>query len=182
MTPEQREAHNARRRKRIAEHPERREEHNARKREYNTKWRNEHREEYRAYHRKWMNEHREEYNARNRKHRAKHRIYMKNRNVEQREKYRKYRAEDVNKFGIRKNSIRKESRHILTKNHAKIKDYEIHHCFGYEDPNRFIYIPKKLHKQIHKFLRYNNIPADSVHWDIIRDLVNRCKEYTYIRC
>lgn len=123
-------------------------------------WTPERKKAHRACVKKWRAEHREEFSRHEKKRRA----------------------EDVNSDGKRKSSIRKRSRLILLDIHAKLQGYEIHHCFGYDDPNKFIYIPKTLHTQIHQLLRYNNIPADSDHFNIIRDLVNRCEEYTYIRC
>lgn len=125
----------------------------------NRKWKAEHREEYNAKHKKWRGEHRKELNARKRK----------------------VLSEDLNANGVTKNNIRRTSRRILDKCHAKLSGYEIHHCFGYEDPNRFIYIPRSLHLQIHQLLRDNKIPADSDHWFAIRYLVNSCEEYTYIK-
>ena len=62
----------------------------------------------------------------------------------------------------------------------EIKDYEIHHCFGYDDPSKFIYISKSLHIKIHQYLRDNNIDADSNHYDYIKHMINECEEYTYI--
>ena len=129
------------------------------RREYMRKYYAEHRE----YYKKWRAEHREEY-------REYQRGYMK-----------KWKAEDLNNNGVTKNRIRHESGRILDNCHTKLPGYEIHHCFGYEDPNKFIYIPKSLHLQIHQLLRDKKIPADSDHWFAIRDLVNSCEEYTYIR-
>lgn len=127
--------------------------------EYMKRYRVEHRAELRARKRKWRGENRESYNAR------------------QKEQI----AKDVNSAGVPKNRIRTLSRYVLFKNHAKFPDYEIHHCFGYEDQNKFIYIPRTLHQMIHQLLRDNNIPADSNHWYSIRDLVNSWEGYTYIR-
>ncbi len=123
--------------------------------EYIRKWQAEHKEKVREYKRKW---------------RAEHKARMK-----------KWIAEDLNKNGVTKNHIRLSSSRILVKCHAKLSGYEIHHCFGYENPNKFIYIPRSLHLQIHQLLRDNKIPADTDHWFAIRDLVNSCEEYTYIR-
>lgn len=139
------------------------------------KYHDAHRDELKERRRKHYAENRESLNEYKRKWRAEHR-------EERRIRKKKKRAEDVNSAGKPKSSIRRISRHILLDIHAKLPGYEIHHCFGYDDPNRFIYIPSTLHLQIHKLLRDNNIPADSVHWNVIRDLVNRCEEYTYIRC
>lgn len=167
MTPEQKEAKKARRRKRYSEDPEK----------------------YNLYHRKYRSEHKAEVNARYRSRRAKNaeEINASNRNrraehpEEHRAMMRKSLAQNVNKNGVTKHLIRTQSRKILFCTHDKLSDYEIHHCFGYEDQNKFIYIPRDLHLKIHQLLRDKNIPADSDHWNVIRDLVNSCEEYTYIR-
>ena len=129
------------------------------RKEYMKKYNSERREYLKKYHSKWRVEHFEEYSARKRK----------------------YQSEDINRNGLTKNSIRIRSGRILEKCHAKLPGYQIHHCFGYEAPEKFIYIPKSLHLRIHQFLRDNNISADEDHWMKIRDLVNSCEEYTYIR-
>ena len=89
---------------------------------------------------------------------------------------------DLNSLGKTKNSIRCKSCKILKQMNLKLPDYEIHHCFGYEDANKFIYISKSLHLKIHQYLRDHNISADSNHWMQIRDIVNAADEFTYIRC
>ena len=124
--------------------------------------------------RKWQVENSERFMKYQRK-------YQKNCYAEHPEIFRKRISEDVNKNGITKHSIRQKSQRILFKTHDKIQGYEIHHCFGYEDQNKFIYIPRDLHLKIHKLLRDNKIPADSDHWNSIRDLVNTYEGYTYIR-
>jgi hypothetical protein len=141
---------------------------------YMKKWREEHREEHKEYMSKWRSEHREERNSRNSKRRSEHR-------EEYNSRMRKYNSENLNKNGVTKSHIRVMSRKILEKCHAKLHGYQIHHCFGYEDPNKFLYIPKSLHLQIHQLLREKKIQSDSNHWNSIRDLVNACEEYTYIR-
>lgn len=168
MTPEQKEAKKARCRKRYAEHHEERKasmrkryaEHKEEIKSRMKKMRDEHREEYNAYMKKYHAEHKEEHNAR-----------MKKRH-----------SENLNKNGVTKRRIRKLSGLILKKVHAKLDGYEIHHCFGYEDPDKFIYIPKKLHDEIHSFLKRLGIQAADNHWNAIRDMVNACEDYTYIRC
>lgn len=152
MTPEKAEAKKA---KRKIRYEKRREECKARTKKYKA----EHLEEHKAYMKKYRDEHSEECKARKKK----------------------YLSENLNKNGVTKNQIRVISRRFLNRTHSKLDGYEIHHCFGYEDPNKFIYIPKTLHLKIHQLLRDNNIPADSDHWNVIRDLVNSCEEYTYIR-
>ena len=93
-----------------------------------------------------------------------------------------YRKKDLNSDGKTKDSIRFQSNKILFKQrkHTKLKDYQIHHAFGYNDPSKFIYIPKSLHYKIHQYLRDNNIDADSNHYDYIKHMINECEEYTYI--
>ena len=102
---------------------------------------------------------------------------------EERNAYMKaYRKADVNSIGQTKHSIRMKSQHILKQMNLHIDGYQIHHCFGYEDASKFIYISKSLHLKIHKYLRDNNIDADSDHWMAIRDLVNATDEFMYIKC
>ena len=66
--------------------------------------------------------------------------------------------------------------------HLHIPDYEIHHCFTYDDPAKFIYISKSLHLKIHRYLRDKNIDAGIDHWMDIRHLVNSTDEFMYIMC
>lgn len=81
-----------------------------------------------------------------------------------------------------KHNTRTESARILfdKRHHSRIKGYEIHHAFGYGDPSKFIYVPRELHRAIHRFLRDNNIDADSNHFNSIAQLINECTEYMYI--
>ena len=118
-----------------------------------------HRDEHLAKMKAWKEAHREEWNA-----------YSK-----------EYTKSDINEQGEIKNNIRKKSRRILKQMKLKIPEYEIHHCFGYEDPSKFIYCSKSLHLKIHQFLRDNNIDANSDHWMAIRDLVNSTDEFWYIK-
>lgn len=96
--------------------------------------------------------------------------------------YSEYKKNDLNLNGRTKDSIRVQSNHILfdQRHHAKLKDYQIHHCFGYDDPSKFIYIPRSLHKAIHRFLKENNINADTDHYKYISTMINECTDYTYI--
>jgi len=116
------------------------------------------------------------------KNRSKRLAYYKAYREEHRDEWNAYQMSDVNNKGITKSSIRRQSNYILYKKrkHTKLENYEIHHCFGYDDPNKFIYIPKALHLQIHQRLREQNISAEDVHFEQIKDLINECKEYTYI--
>lgn len=92
-----------------------------------------------------------------------------------------YESESRNINGERLGYIRTKSQRILKKCHGKIKGYEIHHCFGYTEADKFIYIPKFLHLKIHALLRELNIDSKINHWKYISELVNNCEQYTYIK-
>lgn len=115
-------------------------------------------------------------------HRAETLAYMKVYQQEHQAERSVYQMSDVNNNGIPKHSIRGQSNYILfqKRKHTKLDNYEIHHCFGYGDPSKFIYIPKTLHLQIHQRLRNKGISAEDEHYEQIKDLINECKEYTYI--
>jgi len=100
----------------------------------------------------------------------------------QREYHKKYKKVDLNSSGKTKDYIRVRSNQILFKQckHTRLEGYEIHHCFGYDDPSRFIYIPRNLHRAIHALLRDNNIDVDSNHYKYIANMINECTEYTYL--
>ena len=127
-------------------------------------------EEIRAYNRAYYQAHKEEI-------KTKKKVYEQ-KNKERRSEYKRI---DLNSLGETKNNIRIKSYRILKKMNLKINNYEIHHCFGYEDPSKFIYISKSLHLKIHQFLRDNNIEVDSNHWLRIRDMVLHCNEYFYAK-
>ena len=150
-------------------------------------------EEYKAYMKAYYQSHREEAKAYYQAHKEEKKAW-KEENIEHYKTYQKayvkehieeikaYMKSDVNSLGQTKNYIRQKSRYILKKMNLNIPDYEIHHCFGYEDPSKFIYISKSLHLKIHQFLRDNKISADTDHWMAIRDLVNSTDEFMYIKC
>ena len=96
-------------------------------------------------------------------------------------KQKEYHNKDLNRDGVTKTYIRNKSYRILKRIHTKLLGYEIHHCFGYEDAEKFIYIPRELHLKIHQFLRDNNIPAHIEHFNSIRGLISSYPGYTYIR-
>ena len=102
--------------------------------------------------------------------------------INQPEYYKSYNKNDLNSSGNPKHNIRQQSQYILfnKRHHSRLNGYEIHHAFGYDDPNKFIYITKSLHGKIHQYLRDNNIDADSNHYDFIKYMINECEEYTYI--
>lgn len=130
-----------------------------------------HKESEKAAHKAWRETHKESEKAKKKAWRLVHK-----------DKCKAYKKADVNSLGKTKDSIRQKSRDILKQMNLKIPGYETHHCFGYEDPAKFIYISKELHLKIHQFLRDNNIDASSDHWMDIRDLVNSTYEFIYIKC
>ena len=143
-------------------------------------------EERKEYMKAYFQAHKEQRKAYRQAHKEQAKAYMKawiEANKEDYKAYDKaYKKADVNSLGQTKNYIRKKSHHILNQMNLKIPGYEIHHCFGYEDASKFIYISKSLHLKIHQFLRDNKISADTDHWMAIRDLVNSTDEFMYIKC
>jgi len=135
-------------------------------------YREDNKEQHKEYMKAWRDSHKESMKAWNEAHKEQRKEYQK-------EYQKEYRKVDINSF---KNNIRNKSNRVLKQMNLHIDGYEVHHCFGYEDPNKFIYISKSLHLKIHKLLRENNIPADSNHWLAIRELVNNADEFTYIKC
>ena len=135
-------------------------------------WEQAHREERKAYKKDYNKAHREELKAYKKAHREEMNAYQK-----------AYHKSDTNSLGQTKQSIRaKSSRYLFNVlKHTKLKNYEIHHCFGYYDYRKFIYIPKELHLQIHQYLRDNSIDADTDHYNKIVHLINACEEYVYIK-
>ena len=131
-----------------------------------------HREEKKAYQKAYVQAHREERKAYKKAHREEHNAYHK-----------AYHKSDTNSLGQTKQSIRAKSNYYLFNvlNHTKLKGYEIHHCFGYDDYRNFIYIPKSLHMKIHQYLRDNDIDADTDHYNKIVHLINAREEYVYIK-
>ena len=121
------------------------------RKEYYKAWYQEHREERKSKMKDWGQAHREERNAYNKA----------------------YSKSDTNSLGHTKHSVRaKSSRYLFNVlNHTKLNGYEIHHCFGYDDYKKFIYIPRELHLQIHHFLRDNGIDADSNHYRQIEHII-----------
>ena len=127
--------------------------------------------DWKEYKRAWYQAHKDEQKAK-----------MKSYYKSHKEEKIAYREADVNSLGQTKASIRSKSNYYLTNHLNKIPGYEIHHCFGYEDASKFIYISKALHLKIHQYLRDNNISADVDHWMYIRDMVNSSDEFVYIKC
>lgn len=141
-----------------------------------------HKEKINAAAKAWYQEHKEECKATMKAWREENRDYWKAWNATHREEVKAYKKAEVNSLGQTKSSIRWRSRHILKQMHLHIPGYEIHHCFGYDDPSKFIYISRSLHLKIHQYLRDNNIDAGHDHWMAIRDMVNATDEFMYIKC
>ena len=156
------------------------------KKEYLKAWYEAHKEKRKAYKKAWRESHKEEVKAKNKaymkEHREEQKAYMKAYMKAHKEEQKAYMKSDLNSLGQTKASIRKKSWCILKKMNLSIPGYEIHHCFGYEDPSKFIYISKSLHLKIHQYLRDNKISADTDHWMQIRDIVNDTDEFMYIKC
>ena len=124
-----------------------------------------HKEDFKSYHKAYRQAHKEYYNEYYKDYRQAHKEELN-------EYAKKYMKNDVNSFGESKNSIRFKSNYILKKSGIKIPGYQIHHCFTYDDPSKFIYCSKELHLKIHKFLCDNNIDADSDHYEQIKHLLD----------
>ena len=161
---------------------------------YQKAWEEAHKEERKAYKKEYYQAHKEQILPRSKtyqkayyqEHKEECRASMKaweEAHKEERNEYKKaYAKNEVNSLGQTKTSIRCKSRQILKQMNLYIPGYEIHHCFTYDDASKFIYISKSLHLKIHKYLRDNNIDADTDHWMAIRDMVNSTDEFTYIKC
>lgn len=159
--------------------------------EYYKAWQQAHIEEHKAKAKAYYHEHKEErkvqmkayYHEHKEELKAKAKAYHKSHREERNAYHKAYKRTDINSLGQTKESIRKKSRLYLFNvlKHTKLKGYEIHHCFGYDDYRNFIYIPKSLHLKIHQFLRDNHIDADTDHYNKIVHLIIECEEYVYIK-
>ena len=138
--------------------------------EYKKAWRQAHMEEHKAYMKAWRQSHREERKAYQKDWEQAHKEDTK---AYQKAYQKAYSKSNTNTQGKKKSSVRCMSRYYLFNmlKNKKIEGYEIHHCFGYEDYKKFIYIPKELHLAIHQFLRDNEIDADYDHYSKIEHLI-----------
>ena len=112
------------------------------------------------------------YQAHKEEMKAKKKAYNQSHKEQCNEYLKSYTKSDVNSIGQTKQSIRCKSRYILNKSGIKIPGYQIHHCFTYDDPSKFIYCSKEIHLKIHQFLRDNNIDADTDHYEQIKHLLD----------
>ena len=145
-------------------------------------WIEAHKEQIKERKKAYIQAHKEQIKEQKKAYYQAHKEDYKAYNQAHKEQYKAYKKADVNSLGQTKHSIRKKSNNILKQMNLKIPGYEIHHCFGYEDASKFIYISKSLHLKIHQYLRDNKISADTDHWMAIRDIVNDTDEFMYIMC
>ena len=124
-----------------------------------------HKEERNAYSRAYYQTHKE-------KHKVIVKAWQEAHRQEINEHARVYYKSDINSHGKSKGIIRMKSQYILKKSGIKIPGYQIHHCFTYNDPSKFIYCSKETHLKIHQYLRDNNIDADSDHYEQIKHLLD----------
>ena len=153
------------------------------RKEYNKAYYQAHKEQRKEYRKAYYQAHKEQHKAYMKAYQKAYYQAHKESKKEYMKSYMKeYKKADLNSLNQTKQSIRSKSLRILNQMNLHISGYEIHHCFGYEDPSKFIYISRELHLKIHQYLRDNNIDASSDHWMSIRDLVNDTDEFVYIRC
>ena len=133
-------------------------------------------EQRKAYKKEWYEANKESEKAKkkawNEAKKEQRKAYRQAHKEDYNEYIRNYKKNDVNSLGQTKESIRHKSNYILKKSGIKIPGYEIHHCFTYDDPSKFIYCSKEIHLKIHQFLRDNNIDADSDHYEQIKHLLD----------
>lgn len=133
-----------------------------------------------AYQREYYQKHKKEICSKKKAYYQKHKEDKKAYNKSYRESHKdyyndyskKYSKDDVNSFGKTKDSIRHKSKYYLKKHGTKIPGYQIHHCFTYDEPYKFIYCSKEKHLEIHQYLRDNNINADTNHYEQIKHLLD----------
>ena len=123
------------------------------RKEYMKAWRDSHKEHCKAY-------------------RQTHKYQAKAWYAAHKEQRKAFIKSDLNTLGQTKESIRKKSQRYLIKYGNKIPDYEIHHCCTYDDPTKFIYCSRELHRLIHSYLKQHNIDADSDHYKYIKHLLD----------
>ena len=142
------------------------------RKEYKKAYYQAHKEEIKAQMKAWREAHREEKKAWQQSHREEIKEYKKAWKQSHKEEIKEYIKADVNSLGQSKASIRLKSRYYIKKYGIKIPGYEIHHCFTYNEPYKFIYCSKEMHRLIHAYLRQHNIDADSNHYEYIKHLLD----------
>lgn len=137
--------------------------------QYNKEYYESHKEECKVRSKEYYQSHKEKYQE------YKKAWYKANKEEikEYQKKYKQtYWKSDVCSLGQTKGSIRLKSSRYLSKHGKKIPGYKIHHCCTYNEPYKFIYCSKEMHKLIHAYLREHNIDADSNHYEQIKHLLD----------
>ena len=161
------------------------------RKEYKKTWREAHKEQYKAKCKAYYQAHKESEKAKGKAYYQAHKEEKKAYNQANKEKVKAYQKEyikawreankehikaydrsDVNALGQTKDSIRRKSRYYLNKYGTKIPGYQIHHSCTYNDPYKFIYCSKEMHRLIHAYLRQHEIDADSDHYEQIKHLLD----------
>lgn len=96
--------------------------------------------------------------------------------------FKEYRNKDANSEGILLSNIRIRS-HKYLKNDlgfTSIQGYHIHHCFTYDDAERFVYLPAWLHHKVHRFLKRNGISAKDDHYEQILPMLRESRVAVYL--
>ena len=137
--------------------------------EYNKAYYQAHKDAYKAKMKAWYESNKEQRREYQKAYNQAHKEHV---NEYKKEYTKEYNKADVNTLGQTKNNIRVKSNYYLSKYGTKIEGYEIHHCCTYDDPSKFIYCSKEIHLKIHKYLRDNNIDADSNHYEYIKHLLD----------
>ena len=146
------------------------------RKEYMKAWYEAHKEQHKAYMKAYYQAHKEQskayYQANKEQFKEQNKAWKESHKEELKAYSRNYIKNDVNSFGQTKQSIRRKSRYYLNKYGTKIPGYQIHHCCTYDDPYKFIYCSKEMHRLIHAYLRQHEIDADSDHYEQIKHLLD----------
>ena len=129
-------------------------------------------QERKEYMKAWYQAHKEEEKTKKKAWREAHKEYIQAWNASHKKHCRDYQNADLNSLGKTKTSIRAKSNRYLYRYGQKIDGYEIHHCCTYNEPYKFIYCSRQIHKLIHEYLRAHNIDADSNHYEYIKHLLD----------
>ena len=139
-------------------------------------WKEAHKEQVKTALKAWHEAHKKQWNDYQKAWRASHkeqcRNYQKAWRAANKDYMNDYHNADLNSLGQTKHNIRGKSRYYLKKYGHKIAGYEIHHCCTYDEPYKFIYCSKEMHRLIHSYLRQHNIDADSDHYQFIKHLLD----------
>ena len=146
------------------------------RKEYMKAWYEAHKEQHKAYNKAYYQAHKEEVKvakkAYHQAHKEQYKATMKAWCEANKEHIKAYDRSDINSLGQTKDSIRRKSRYYLNKYGTKIPGYQIHHSCTYNDPYKFIYCSKEMHRLIHAYLRQHEIDADSDHYEQIKHLLD----------